>query len=270
VLVACELAVDTGGLTGGGDAGREGSGSDVNPPEDRNAQEASNDAATFDGGPDFGVPDASGMDVIADTSADAPKRPSLVLQQPGSTANAASLVITLAAAPRDGDALVVAVAATDNTPSSVTGGGVTWALLQRSGLHVPASVWAGFAASAGGSTVTITWATSQRAATALLTEWSGLVTSVNYAVNNGTALVISTAPLPVTAGQLVFAAAGMHYLMAGTPSNGYVPLDTVGLPGNDDQLLAAYLYATGVGQTATDWTQTAPSGWDSVVVAFGP
>lgn len=100
----------------------------------------------------------------------------LVQQANNSQGSGASLAVTIAA-PAAGSALVVMCAQNSFAVSSISGGGVTWTLLNKSAFNFYSTeIWYGENSSGSGTTVTITLAGSTRCA-ATVTEWSGVKTS---------------------------------------------------------------------------------------------
>lgn len=100
----------------------------------------------------------------------------LVQQATNSQGSGTSLVVTISA-PAAGNALVVLSGSNSAAISSISGGGVTWTLLNAGPFAFYASeIWYGLNSSGSGTTVTITYAGSTRAG-AIVAEFSGVKTS---------------------------------------------------------------------------------------------
>ncbi|MDB4936027.1 MAG: hypothetical protein JWP87_2999 [Labilithrix sp.] len=214
-----------------------------------------------------GAEGGSGSDSGADAGAGGP---SLVQQTTGTSSASTSVVLTLPAPPRNGDALVVTIVAfAAATPTfTVSGGGVAWSQPTKSSVHVVTSVWAGLAASNGSASVTVTASAPQETLIAHLSEWSGLAAIGSAQKTEGSNAAVS-GPLDVPDGTaLVYASAAVHNEPFGAPTNGFVALTSVAA--GKVQLLAAYRLSPPRGSYTTTWTEPAPmnNGWDAHIVSF--
>jgi hypothetical protein len=184
-----------------------------------------------------------------------------------------SVTLTLPAAPRSGDALILTIAALEvggATPTfTLSGGGVSWSSKSRSSMHVVSAIWGGFAGSAGTTSVTVTASSAQTTLVAHLSEWSGVGAfgaSPKASAGNGP---IATAALEVSrTTRLVYAAAASHGTKLSAPANGFVALETV--VQGDVQITEAYLLSPSAGSYATAWSEVTPTGngWDAHVLSL--
>lgn len=198
----------------------------------------------------------------------------LVQQITGSTSgNTNPVTLTLPSPPTSGDALVLAISASGEDPSNVSGGGVTWMKRASSGEHFAVSVWTGFDVAPGASTtVTLTWSQENESFAGVLTEWRGLSEYVQGQTAFGEGSTIATPSVGANPGDLVLAAAGMD----GNEENNSVE----GLAGGftalqyptiaDDRAVVAYLLPSSAGTFEATWTDSVSDGWDAVIVGLGP
>lgn len=139
----------------------------------------------------------------------------LVNQASDSQSSGTSLAITIAA-PTNGNALVVITGQNAAAVSSISGGGVTWVKLKSAAFSFYASeIWYGENVSSGGTTVTITYASSTRAG-AICAEFSGVKTTSSADASTNSGSGTSTSP---SAGSVDPASAPALYL-AGFTTNG--------------------------------------------------
>ena len=188
----------------------------------------------------------------------------------GSNATTCSVTIT---APSAGNALVVCFATNSNaTPTGITGGGVTWAILreedQASGVR-NANIWYGLNSSGAAGPVVITFAAKSHCA-ANVSEWSGLTATDLTAGTAGTSVTIDAGAVAATINDsLVIASAnngtGGIAPSAG-PTNSFNALTYVN-GGDDNDLLCAYLITTAAGNYSTAWT-VASVAWAAVIATF--
>jgi hypothetical protein len=221
-----------------------------------------------------GPADASSNDALASADAltesgprsDAATPPMLV-QKVGSPRSATqSIDLNLPNAIGVGSLVVVCVAATDDFPVSVSGGGLKLTMQAMSGAHVATSVWTAIAGDQAGTGVTVTWNASQITAAAQLSEWSGaLGTSTNTTTSDNSS-TLTAGTITVNANDLVLAVAGMHLHTVSAPANGFSLLDSVSA--DDMQLLTAFDVASAAGDSSTSWIASSADGWDSILIAF--
>jgi hypothetical protein len=191
---------------------------------------------------------------------------SLVQEKALSGAGVTSLALTLAAPPSAGNALILSVNSSTAYPTSVSGGGVTWALGSKSGAHVASSVWVGFRATSGGATVTINLP-SPGDVVAHLSEWSGLTGIDVAASKSGTTSPVTTATITTTeTNELVFASAATWNVTLGAPTNGFTLLTAAAL--HDIEVSQAYQMVASTGSYSTAWSQSPVDGWDTQILAF--
>jgi hypothetical protein len=223
---------------------------------------------------DAGARDAQATNEMDASGADAGGAAQrLVQQKSGSGSNVTFLDLTLPNAPASGDALILAVNSTGTGteyPVTVTGGGVTWAVVSHSAVHEDHSLWAGFASGSAQATVRLSWSSSQPAAVAHLSEWAGLSAFDASATNSAeTSLVSTAASNVVQPGELVFATAGLHAIDVMSPSDGFMPLDAVTVVAGDVKLVQAYRFSSSTGTLSTSWQQASPSdAWDTQIASF--
>jgi hypothetical protein len=195
----------------------------------------------------------------------------LVQQTSATKSSTSSVTVTLPAAPRNGDALVLSVAvfASTGTPTfTVSGGGVAWSEKSKSSAHVVSTLWVGLGASSGTTSVTVTASSAQTIFIAHLSEWAGVSAFGSSQKSNGSGPP-ATASLGVPDGTaLIYAAAASHAIDLAPPANGFVGLQTVA--SGDLQIEQAYRLSPPAGSYGTTWNEVSPSGnsWDAHILSF--
>jgi hypothetical protein len=207
-----------------------------------------------------------------DTGVDAPaSSPMLVQQATGSRDHAATLSVSLLAAPTAGHVLVMIGANEHHNLSSVTGGGATWTIATQSAQNTNVEVWLGLT-DGSSSTVTINCTTDCEAQPIWMnvSEWSGLATA--------NALEAATAKdgiqSPATAGTvtttgtqdlLLFAVTNLMPDTAGQPAPGtWHGLSLIQATAIDQH---AWYGVVAAGTYAPQVTETG-NAWDAAIVAL--
>jgi hypothetical protein len=195
-----------------------------------------------------------------------------VQQKAGSQPDTLSAKVVLPNAPANGNALILAVAASIDHPTSVAGGGVTWTQQASSGTHIMTSVWAGFGVANGETTITLTYDRLQSFVTVLVTEWSGISGSgTKKTTTSGLTGDVNPTQLDATGAKIVFATVGIHNdpTTGPTGTGSLTPLETTAL--GNRQLLSAWGLVTASSSVfAPAWSSSKSGGWDALVVSFQP
>lgn len=184
---------------------------------------------------------------IVDASPDAPPPMATLVQSGTNSLNtAAMLQITLPAAPVAGHVLLMIGGTPSGELDSVTGGGATWTRAASSPSNSNIETWVGVS-DGSSSTIVLNRANNLSAMWAVVTEWSGLTTTM-------------------TVDQATFAAGGINPVSAGSISTthahdlivfaatGYSPMTfSMPTPGTWTALPGITMPALGGGVTQVEW-----------------
>ena len=199
-------------------------------------------------------------------------------------ANATTVTPTLPNGVTAGDALILVVADesdSDSAVSSVSGGGVTWALAESSVAdtnHGVSEIWYGLdsTGTSGSTAITVHLSAATNVQIADVSEWSGIASFDSAAVNNakGTGTSICAGSVtPHEDNELLISDA---YLLAGytsqpAASNGFTELTQ--RPGGSGYYrgYGAYLVDASSSSISTTWTQSGGTEyWSAAIAAFEP
>lgn len=180
---------------------------------------------------------------------------------------------------RGGSTLILEATAYAST-TAVTGGGVTWVKagenfdLGGDGSYV--SIWYGFGAVAGNTTITYTTA-GAHSTSAIFTEWAGISSqaTVSYAANDtyvvGTGVVNSntaTVSIPTTLNTMLVISATADITGELPMNTGTFTALTPAGGGDDPVAVGSYLITPGVGTTTSTYLFPDSQQWNVDMVAF--
>lgn len=114
----------------------------------------------------------------------------VLVQQKGATATS----VTLDASPTSGNSLIlIATGKANNTPSAVSGGGVTWTAAVTNTTNRTVSIWYGHSSTGASATVTVTYPSGIGNNPLIhVTEWSGLANAGPQSTNTNNGAAVST------------------------------------------------------------------------------
>lgn len=229
------------------------------------------DAGEIDSPPaiDAAIADAPMLDAFAPDAA--PAGAQLVQQKARDSATATSLSLTLDTPPTSGNMLVMMGAGPSAQLDGVSGGGVaTWTRAAFSPVHTNMEIWFGVT-DGSSSTVTISLAQSDASLSMLVSEWSGLATTLaldGASANAGATSPASAGSITTTHAHdlLLFAVSDYTPNSFGTPS-GFTALTP--LAGNQTGVnqVGWYREVTTTGTYSASVTETRHE-WDAVLVAL--
>jgi len=196
------------------------------------------------------------------------QQPALVQQATATYHLSSTVTVTLASAPRFGDALVLFSANDSVVIQSAAGGGVDWAHQVSSGSHSVCAIWWGFNSSSSGSSVTVTYVDGTGSGGVNVSEFSGLAPIAPDNINSSQG--VSATPFVSvgtrTPNDLILAAAADQSVnpTTGGPTNSFTALTEAA---DTNKIIPAYRIASVAGSYNTSWTEGI-GGWDAVVVAL--
>lgn len=187
-----------------------------------------------------------------------------------SATSGTTITCTLSQAAVPGDTLIAYVSYNNVlTVSSISGGGVTWALTGASNTQANADdeIWHGLNSSGSGTTITITMSGTITVGTARATvvEFSSVgALDITGTTNNGVTSAITTATITPTSSlnEVIVASYKGNGFVSG-PTNSFIALNTL----NTSFQPAYILAASTSGSYSTSWTAST-GGWNSLIASF--
>lgn len=172
--------------------------------------------------------------------------------------------------------LLTAQIASDNSISSISGGGVTWTQVVHSCGHVCTDIWQGPNSSGSGTSITVTVAAATIGTAVNISEWGGAATAspldTTGTITNGASTTPATlTDTPSADNGMVLGVAGLAVasgsLTAG-PTNSFTGLTTASTGATYARALSAYKLQTTAAATSVGWTWSASASWDAVIASF--
>jgi hypothetical protein len=198
-----------------------------------------------------------------------------VQQNIGTAGNATSFTITLGSTPTNGNYLYCAVGLDSNTNAvtSITGGGVTWALLRRSnsGGSDAVEIWGGTAAVSGASSGVITVNHAKQNTHGWAGEFSGITSGATDVTGGGggTSTTLNAPDVTTTnaADLMICAGSTTNIIPSAGPTNSFTANTNSAGGSTNGFVFSAWKELSATETTSTDWTITSGT-WNAVTVAI--
>lgn len=192
-----------------------------------------------------------------------------VQEKGGSAISGTTTVITLDAAPTNGNLLILACAHND-TADPITGiaqTGVTWSKVVEAHVNRASAIWKGVVGSSAAAALTVTTESADNRAFDV-TEWTGYTSTVEGtpAGNNGVGATPTTASVVTVNPTCLVVACICSPNNATVPTNSFTALTPQTSRANA-HLAIAYREVTAAGTYSTGWTSGAAA-WSDVIAAF--
>lgn len=197
------------------------------------------------------------------------------VQSAHQTGTTTTLTVTFGATPSNNDLLICSISNVNNNVSSVTGGGGgSWTQVEHSAVTVVNDIWVSQLVSSGTTTLTVTYAASGSAGTAICADFSGVLNNTLDAGNTstGTSTSVTSGSATTTAnGDLVFAGfmENTTTTISSGPTNSFTEIEGgTGVASGSTISGAAYLIQGSSGAISTTWTTGSSAGFGGSIASY--